>query len=435
MKLEHKIINIYLKINHTINTMIIASIPIKQYSWEPFYIYPGFIFPETNITIGYYTHYYVQVFDTQQDVDTYDPTNKNTMLGNLIYSGSIYWTSESLGEFDGPTQNTDIVEPIRELLTPNPLFDRNITCWNQQTFTSSKLYYVYISSTNFLQPGTMESVFVEFDLIPNNEYKNKYNNEPGLLLSDPILDIISPNQLLPISTYVNDKTYVNDVSLETSDDETYWEFVNLRDMMPEVTEDDQISTIFVRPSEALETMGQDMQKYFRYYMYFDDQPSIDSKIFQTDPCIKFCLYYMNLKGGWDFMPVRGKITKTDKFKNQTYSKNLYYGGNSVINISDNQPQSQSYTIPNKYLHNTIIYESNIQEDLKINLGVFTDEQVDKLPNLFASHYVYLHDLVNNEITPVMITSTQFDHKHYTDNRTMSKITITVTKNYNRNIYV
>lgn len=107
---------------------------------------------------------------------------------------------------------------------------------------------------------------------------------------------------------------------------------------------------------------------------------------------KYALYYLNRYGGWDSFLIEGKTTKKDTYKN--------------------------YFTENKYNNNTIqfgkkVYHNTITTTYTFNTGWLNDKQSERLAfNLLSSNMVYLHDLENDTIKPVLITNTETDYKTF-----------------------
>lgn len=135
------------------------------------------------------------------------------------------------------------------------------------------------------------------------------------------------------------------------------------------------------------------------HTYFDGSAvdnMIDSDEYTEETCgANYALYYLNAKGGWDGLVLEGNCEKTDKISRHQYNK-----------VFNNQ------TI--EYEKNT--YISEINTSWKLNTGILDDEQARKLCwHLLASNRVYLHDLPQDRIIPVVITNTQNVYQTYRGN--------------------
>lgn len=107
----------------------------------------------------------------------------------------------------------------------------------------------------------------------------------------------------------------------------------------------------------------------------------------------YVLYYTNSAGGWDSLLVEGNVRKNDEIKSETYTR-------KVLNTSQEFAR-------NKYLN-------TITSSWILYTGYLNDIQASKMFNLIESTKVYLHNLKDNTITPVLITDTNCEYKTYTN---------------------
>lgn len=128
-----------------------------------------------------------------------------------------------------------------------------------------------------------------------------------------------------------------------------------------------------------------------YRLYSYEAPEL--KIFRFDVrenCgIRYCLYYVNSRGGWDSVLVDGVATQTDKYDRETYTQN--------------------YRTPS-INRGVIEYRNNITESWTLYLRSLGDSRNKLFHNLYESTNVYLHDLEEDRIVPVIITSREMQYK-------------------------
>lgn len=133
----------------------------------------------------------------------------------------------------------------------------------------------------------------------------------------------------------------------------------------------------------------DFNSDFLVYRYrpVDIDYTIDYNGYRTfrvkDTCCKYCLYYLNARGGWDWLLINGVDTKTNTYTRQTYNQNY------------NNTQ---------YEFGKVNYRNDIKETWTLNTEYLTDAQSEKMSNLFGSIKVFLHNLEDNTIIPVVITN-------------------------------
>lgn len=110
---------------------------------------------------------------------------------------------------------------------------------------------------------------------------------------------------------------------------------------------------------------------------------------------EFALYYLNARGGWDAFVIEGAAIRTDKVDRHQYNKTY---NNQTI----------------EYEKNT--YISEISSSWRLSTGLLDDAQAHNLCwNLLSSNRVYLHDLKENRIIPVIITNTDNVYNTYRNN--------------------
>ena len=106
----------------------------------------------------------------------------------------------------------------------------------------------------------------------------------------------------------------------------------------------------------------------------------------------YVLYYCNPYGGWDWFPIMGKVTKTDAVDTYTYTKNY----------SNTTSEFGRYR-----------YLTEIKTTYRLTTNFLKQEQSDRMWELIESNCVYLHDLAEDKIHPVLITNTEVEHKRKT----------------------
>lgn len=126
------------------------------------------------------------------------------------------------------------------------------------------------------------------------------------------------------------------------------------------------------------------QKYVNTFYFGDKSFTVLPKC----EC-KYVLYYMNPYGGYDWLPITGKVVRKDKVETFVYTKNY---NNTTADFGKNR------------------YLSNITVSYNLNTGWLTQEQSDRMWELLESNTVWLHNLDEDRIYPVMITDTNIEHK-------------------------
>lgn len=128
----------------------------------------------------------------------------------------------------------------------------------------------------------------------------------------------------------------------------------------------------------------------------------------TKNCIDYVLYYVNARGGWDQFVIQGATTKKDSIT--AYSTDRAYNNN---------------TMEFEQMRNV----TEIQTTYELNTHYLTDEQSANLAqNLLGSNMVYLHNLRNGDVKPVIIQDKQVTYQTYqTNNKRLAQYKITVAE--------
>lgn len=108
----------------------------------------------------------------------------------------------------------------------------------------------------------------------------------------------------------------------------------------------------------------------------------------VDSCARYVLYYRNAFGGWDSLLCEGAPSEEDALTRQTMEKAGAYGRQRVN------------------------YLNEIQKKLTLRISWLSDEQSARMHHLLNSTDVYLHDLVTNEIHPVVLENTTTPYKTF-----------------------
>jgi hypothetical protein len=112
---------------------------------------------------------------------------------------------------------------------------------------------------------------------------------------------------------------------------------------------------------------------------------------ENDCGVQYVLYYVNPWGGYDWFPIKGKVTETDNITQYTYIQNY---NNTTLEFGKKR------------------YLSEINKRYKLSTHWLTEEESSRMWYLLQSNTVYLHNLRENKIEPVVITATSQEHKKY-----------------------
>ena len=113
-----------------------------------------------------------------------------------------------------------------------------------------------------------------------------------------------------------------------------------------------------------------------------------------DSCYEYCLYYVNAYGGWDSLLIQGNTLKSDNITSSYYMKNFNNNTNQFEKVKYNNVMTTKYQLYTDW---------------------FNDDEQSRLHHLLESTEVYLHNLVTDEILPVVITNNTCDWKTFSNN--------------------
>ena len=112
-------------------------------------------------------------------------------------------------------------------------------------------------------------------------------------------------------------------------------------------------------------------------------------------CYKYALYYLNAYGGWDCLLVDGGDKSTDNYTRSTFK------------------QEYDNTVPSN--RGTVNYLNTISRTVSLGTGYMTDAESAKMHHLVGSTNVYLYDIMNDELRPVVMSTNSLVKKTYRNN--------------------
>lgn len=110
------------------------------------------------------------------------------------------------------------------------------------------------------------------------------------------------------------------------------------------------------------------------------------------PCYRYVLYYVNAYGGWDTLQLRGNGIEADNWTRNTYDTDY-----------DNRVQQN---------RGTVDYLNRQEKRWTLRTGWLDDRGASRMHNLLGSPMVFLHDLDEDRILPVGITTEDAPYKTY-----------------------
>lgn len=121
----------------------------------------------------------------------------------------------------------------------------------------------------------------------------------------------------------------------------------------------------------------------------------DVEYHSVNGCPRYCLYYINAYGGWDSFLIEGSAKEVDNLTRETFSR-----------ICDNRNSSN---------REKVNHLTEITKRITLNTSWLSDAQSLRMHNLLNSTDVYLHDLDNGLLHPVVLVNGSTEYKTYKTN--------------------
>lgn len=125
---------------------------------------------------------------------------------------------------------------------------------------------------------------------------------------------------------------------------------------------------------------------------------------------KYVLYYVNPKGGYDWFTITGRVSRRDRLETYTVTQNY---NNTTADFGKKR------------------YLSTININYQVNTQWLTQEQSNRMWELLESNTVWLHNLEEDKIYPVIITDTEVEHKYKTNSNKMLSYQINLELSHTR----
>lgn len=248
---------------------------------------------------------------------------------------------------------------------------------------------------------------IDTDLIVNNEtiettiFNGKAWSKPAedsvlIHLNDYVKDYLTFE--LPDLTNIEDSIITHPDAIKTfrlknNEGTTIGNYTFIRDWSYKEREGNILST-------PINGKGIEGMLYFKTYIENDVvKTSIShtpNDLYEETLCDKrYVLYYINRYSGMDCLVLEGICKKKDSFT-PFYIEGAY--NNTTTQFGKK------------------IYHNDIKTSYELKTGWVSDEESENIAfNLFSSNLVYLHDLKENKINPIVITSTEVDYKTFRNN--------------------
>ena len=125
---------------------------------------------------------------------------------------------------------------------------------------------------------------------------------------------------------------------------------------------------------------------------FDPVPAIQVR----DTCARYCLYYLNAKGGWDWLLIQGKAVESQNYNRSTIVRR------ASTDLIYEQLQRRE----------TEVIQESLTRHLELHTHWLTDDEASRVWHLTSSPDVYVHNLETGIIHPAVLTGNSYTEKTY-----------------------
>lgn len=295
--------------------------------------------------------------------------------GNTIFAGKAY----AMGKDDKVKLYLNRI--CKDALSSKIELDRDITVY-QQT--------LYKREFNLSIGGVSRLITFYNDW----SYKEIEESTCCQSISMPLSDIVDPRQLLITTIAKISSGKPGEVRVEFYDGRAWHDVVST---VPSPCVTLAIPVSEMRDGKIIDVVN-DVDEGVRRY-----------RIEKT--CAQYCLYYLNAHGGFDHLLINGNALRTDTYTRTELTRDV-----------DNN------TLKHGREYTSVVATPKWQ----LHTDTLTDAQWALTHHLLGSTQVYLHDLETDEITPVVITSSQTEFKTYRNQgNKKSSLTIEVEASVDR----
>lgn len=112
-------------------------------------------------------------------------------------------------------------------------------------------------------------------------------------------------------------------------------------------------------------------------------------------CDRYALYYVNAHGGWDSLLIEGNHFETDSLVR--YTREMEYDNRSAAHRGKEN------------------YVNEISRKMTLHTSWMTDDESSRMHHLLNSTQVYLFDMVEQKMIPVILDNTTTEHKTFKTN--------------------
>lgn len=273
----------------------------------------------------------------------------NVLVNNtIIYSGHSYAINNEIPQIN-------VTEIVRDYLIDTTVFPRNPLILNVNN-------YMYVDVLSGESPSDVTTP------VASLRYYYDYTFEDNLkkIRNDSVTKEIDPRQYVCFS-FLNSSGESNQVRV-TNGSQTFLSTITRAGITQFIDEVHGVS-------------GKIIARYAGETETYTIKPT----------CSKYCLYYLNLLGGWDTLLFEGQTYESEQYDIKTKL-------NDYINTTDDFETQQ--------------YLKNIKNTYRLTTRYLTDEESRRMINVFRSPKAFLQNLETDEMFPVLINNKSTDIKTF-----------------------
>lgn len=283
-------------------------------------------------------------------------TNNNTtdIYYNVLVNNNIIFTGHAYS-YNNEVPQINITEIVRDYLIDNTNMLRKPLIYNVNN-------YIYVDVLSGESPSDITTTVATLRYY----YDYTYTDNNIKIRNNSVTNEIDPRQKICFS-FLNQSGLTNQIRV-TNGAETHLFVPNIAGIWQYI--------------DNVKGLGGTIQARFA-------NETITYKIKQT--CSKFCLYYLNLLGGWDSLLFEGQNRESEQYDYKLKTNDYL---NTTIDFENQQ------------------YLKKIKNTYRLTTRYLTDEESQRMINVLRSPKAYLQNLETGKIFPVLINNKSTDIKTF-----------------------
>lgn len=230
-------------------------------------------------------------------------------------------------------------------------------------------------------------IYNENGLVASEIFRNdwSYSDWSESSANEPIISVVDNGQPIIVSRYTNEDI---EVRLTFNDGQTITLSLPVSISKDYLVTDFNLDFAIDEIERSAVNALLDLNNYPNL-----KEVSLGGVIYQvTANCGSHALYYINAHGGWDTLLITGSVKKKDIIQRYTH-KRAYDNSVASNRGKDN-------------------YENEITRNYTCNTGWLSDDEAERMHHLLESTNVFLYDIKEGKMMPVVITDNECEYKKF-----------------------